>query len=211
MGFGEDEFVSTRRSKPVMQVRRRYDSAIDGELTQEILEQRRDEEYQYQTGIGIGLMDTRPGDPNVYYERALMVCWLFGMSMNVESAKPGIINYAYEHGCQDFIKNKYIPESSNKVDNGESGTPANSQTINEYTECLMTDIEYFGHMEKFIENVNDHLIFDPANTKIHDYTVSKGWALLGEKIRPKTVALPPLDLSKIMPVFDAFGNVMPRG
>jgi hypothetical protein len=75
----------------------------------------------------------------------------------------------------------------------------------------MTDIEYFGHMEKFIENVNDHLIFDPANTKIHDYTVSKGWALLGEKIRPKTVALPPLDLSKIMPVFDAFGNVMPRG
>lgn len=208
MGFGEDEFVSTRRSKPVMQIRRRYDSAIDGILDQKLLEKRRDEEYQYKTGIPIGMMDTRPSDPNVYYERSLMVCWLFGMSMNVESAKPGIINYFYLNGCGDFIKNKYIPESSDKIDQGEAGTPANSATINEYTECLMSDIEYFGHMEPFIENVNDHLIFDPGNTKVHDYTVSKGWMLLGEKIRPKTVKMPPLDLASVMPLFDAAGRII---
>lgn len=210
MGFGEDEFVSIRRSKPVMCVRRRYDSSIDGVLTQELLEQRRDSEYQYKTGFNIGMMDVRPGDPNVYYERALMVCWLFGMSMNVESAKPGVINYFYLNGCGDFIKNKYIPEASNKMDQGEAGTPANAQTINEYTECLMTDIEYFGHMEPFVEFVNDHLIFDPANTRVHDYSVSKGWCLLGEKIRPKTVQLPTLDLETIMPTFDRYGNVVRR-
>lgn len=210
-GFGEDEFVSIRRSKPVMCVRRRYDSSIDGTLTQEILEQRRDEEYQYKTGFNIGMMDTRPGDPNVYYERALMICWLFGMSLNVESAKPGIINYFYLNGCGDFIKNKYIPEASNKIDQGDAGTPANAQTINEYTECLMTDIEYFGHMEPFVEFINDHLLFDPGNTRVHDYTVAKGWCLLGEKIRPKTVALPLLDLATVMPTFDINGNVVRRG
>lgn len=217
MGFGEDEFVAIRRSKPVLQVRRRYDSSIDvlpdgspGILTQELLEYRRDNEYQYKTGIGIGMMDVRPGDPNVNYERVLMICWLFGMSANVESAKPGYINFCYENHCQDFVKNKYIPESSSKIDQGESGTPANAQTINEYTECLMYDIEYFGHMEPFIENVNDHLIFDPAETKKHDYTVAKGWGLLGEKIRPKNVTLPPLDLLDIMPGFDRNGNLIRR-
>lgn len=210
MGFGEDEFVSSRRSKAVMRIKRRYDSAIDGVLTQDIMEQRRDEEYEYKTGITIGLMDTRPSDPNVYYERALMVCWLFGMSANVESAKPGIINYFYEHGCQDFIKNKYIPESSNKIALGESGTPANSQTINEYTDCLMAEIEYFGHTEPFVEFINDYLIFDPGDTRVHDYAVASGWCSLGEKIRPKNVVKPMIDLHDIMPTFDRSGNLIRR-
>lgn len=217
MGFGEDEYVSTRRSRPVLQVKRRYDSSIDvlpdgspGFLTQELLEERRDKEYEYKTGIYIGMMDVRPGDPNVYYERALMICWLHGMSMSVESAKPGVINYFTANGCADFIKNKYIPESSTKIDNGDMGTPANPMTINEYTDCLMTNIEYFGHMECFIENTNDHLLFDPANTKVHDHTVAKGFCELGEKIRPKNVSLPVLDLHSIMPVFDRYGNIVQK-
>lgn len=201
MGFGEDEFLSTRRSKPVLRVKRRYDSSIDGPLTQEILEQRRDEEYQYKTGIPVGYMDTRTSDPNVYYERVLMVCWLHGMSVNVESAKPGCINYFYAHNCSAFIKNKYIPESDGKVRALEAGTPANNMTINEYTECLMSEVEYFGHMEPFIEFVNDKLIFNPAKTKQHDYTVADGWCSLGEKIRPRNVKLPVMDLLDIIPSF----------
>jgi hypothetical protein len=208
MGSGEDEFVSSRRSKPVMRVKRRYDSSIDGILSQQLLEQRRDEEYQYQTGISIGLMDVRTSDPNVYYERALMVCWLFGMSANVESAKPGLINYFFEHGCADFIKAKYIPESNLKAKYVESGTPANPQTINEYTDALSTHIEYFGHCENFIEFVNDYLIFNPGKTKEHDYAVGSGWCELGEKIRPKTESRPMLDITSIMPVFDKMGRVV---
>ncbi len=201
VGSGEDEFVSSRRSKPVMRIKRRYDSSIDGELTQEILEQRRDEEYQYKTGLSIGYMDTRTSDPLVYFERALMICWLHGMSMNAESAKPGIINYFHEHGCAAFIKNKYVPESNRKAVLAESGTPANATTINEYTDCLSTHIEYFGHMEPFVEFINDYLIFNPANTKVHDYAVSSGWTELGEKIRPRNVPLPVLNIEDIMPVF----------
>jgi hypothetical protein len=208
---GDEEYASSRRSKPVMRVKRRYDSAIDGVLTQELLEQRRDEEYQYKTGISIGYMDGRTADPNIYYERCLMICWLFGMSVNVESAKPGVINYFYEHGCQDFIKNKYIPESDTKSRAVESGTPANSMTINEYIEALMFEVEYFFHCEPFVDFINDHLIFNPAKTKEHDYTVASGWCSLGEKIRAKTVQLPTMDLSDIMPVFDNRGNVVQWG
>jgi hypothetical protein len=208
IGIGEDEFISARRSKPVMRIKRRYDSSIDGIQTEELLEQRRDEEYQYKTGISIGLMDVRTSDPNKYYERALMVCWLFGMSMNVESAKPGIINYFFEHGCADFIKNKYIPESNTKVRHIEAGTPANSQTINEYTDALATHIEYFAHTEPFVDLINDYLIFNPAKTKEHDYAVSSGWCELGEKIRPKIESRPMLDVTSIMPVFDKMGRVV---
>lgn len=208
MGFGEEEFISTRRSKPVLIAKRRYDSSVDlnedgsqGILTQELLEQRRDMKYQYKTGVYIGYMDSRPNDPNVFYERALMVCWLYGMSISVENSKPGIINYFILNNCQDFIKQKYVPEAANKDGYQGEGTPATTGIINEYTECLMSDIEYFGHMDPFVDFINDELLFDPANTKVHDYTVSKGFCCLGEKIRPKQVQRPMLDVLDIMPSF----------
>lgn len=210
IGSGEDEYVSSRRSKPVLRVKRRYDSAIDGVLDQDILEQRRDEEYPYQTGISIGMMDTRTSDPNVYYERVLMVCWLFGMSVNVESQKPGVMNYLHEHGCRDFIKQKWVPESSDKGGYQGEGTPANSMTINEYTDCLSWCIEYFGHCESFVEFINDYLFFNPSKTKVHDYAVASGWCELGEKIRPKVIKREVMDILDIMPTFDSRGNRIVR-
>jgi hypothetical protein len=209
MGFGEEEFISTRRSKPVMITKRLYDSSIDGVLTQDLLEQRRDEKYQYKTGVYIGYMDTRPNDPNVFYERVLMICWLHGMSISVESAKPGLINYLILNKCSDFVKQKYVPEAANKQGYQGEGTPANPMIINEYTELLMSDIEYFGHMDPFVDFINDELLFDPAKTKEHDYTVCKGFCCLGEKIRPKTIQRPPVDIRDYMPTFRN-GKYVPR-
>lgn len=201
VSFGEEEFISARRSKPVLVVKRRYDSLIDGDLTPELMKQRAEEEYAYKTGVYIGMMDTRPTDPNIFYERCLMVAWLHGMSINVESAKPGVINYFYQNKCGAFIKGKYIPDSSNKVSNGEAGTPANSMMINEYTDCLCTYIDYFGHTIPFVDIINDNLIFNPAKTKEHDYTVSQGWCELGERVRPRTVEQPIIDISSVMSIF----------
>lgn len=201
VGSGENEYTSTRRSKPVMRVKRKYDVAIDGELSQEILEERRDKEYAYRTGISIGLMDSRPSDPNVYYERALMVCWLFGMSLMVELDKPGIINYFIQHGCKDFIKNKYVPDAMAKPGHQGEGTKASSMMINEYTDALATHIEYFGHTEIFPEFINDYLLFNPAKTKEHDYAVSSGWTELGERVRAKVVEQPVLNIENFMPRF----------
>lgn len=218
MSYGDEEFITSRRSKPVLSIKRRYDSSVDviteeeskmgfgnvgspGILTQELLEYRRDTEYPYKTGITIGYMDIRTSDPNVNYERTLMVSWLFGLSVQVESSKPGYINYCSQNKCDDFVKNKYIPESNTKFITPELGTPANNMTINEYCESLMWEIEYFYHCEPFVDFINDHLIFNPAKTKEHDYTVSRGWCSLSEKIRPKVVQLPPMDILDILPSF----------
>jgi hypothetical protein len=201
MSFGEEDIISARRSKPVLVVKRRYDSTIDGVITPELLLERAQQRYPYKTGVYIGMMDVRPTDPNIFYERCLMVAWLFGMSINVESAKPGVINYFYQNNCAGFIKGKYIPESSNKAPNGEAGTPANAMTINEYTDALCTYIDYFGHTNPFVDIVTDNLIFNPAKTKEHDYTVAEGWCELGEKIRPKVVERPILDISGFMPLY----------
>jgi hypothetical protein len=215
-GIGEDQVMTTRRSKPVMRVKRRYDPFVDvitddesahgfgeagspGFVTQELLEYRRDTEYPYKTGVTIGMIDERHHDANVNFERELMICWLFGMEIMIESAKPGAINYFIANKCQDFLKMKYVPEASNKQDYQGEGTPANPMTINEYTDALGTMIEYYGHTEIFPEFNDDYLQFNPAKTKEFDYAVSSGWTELGEKVRPKSVQLPVLDLLTIMP------------
>lgn len=210
MGFGEDEFISTRRSKPVMLIKRRYDSSIDGIMgDHDEMAKKAAEKTQYKTGVYIGLMDSRPTDPNVMFERALMICWLHGMSMNVESAKPGVMNYFHTNGCADFIKQKYVPESKVRSGYEGEGTPANSATINEYTDCIAWYIDYFGHTMPFVDVVNDNLIFDPANTKVHDYSVAMGWCELGEKIRPKFEKREMMNIEDIMPLFDRNGNLLP--
>jgi hypothetical protein len=202
MGSGENEYTSTRRSKPVMSVKRRYDADVDGPLTQEILEERRDKEYPYKTGVKIGMMDVRPSDPNVYYERGLMVLWLFGMSAMIELQKPGFINYLILNNCRDFVKQKYIPEANAKGQEYQGeGTAASTVMINEYTDAISTDVEYFGHTEPFVEYVNDKLMFNPMKTKEHDYTVADGWMELGERVRPKTTPQKILNIEDIMPTF----------
>lgn len=223
-GVGEDQVTTTRRSKPVLRVKRRYDPFIDviteeesklgfgevgapGFISQELLEHRRDTEYPYKTGITIGMIDARHTDPNVNFERVLMICWLFGMSVMVESSKPGQINYFSINKCLDFSKQKYVAEAQNKKGYQGEGTPANDGTINEYTDCVAYWIEYWGHTEVFSEFNDDHLQFKPHKTKEHDYTVSFGWSELGEKVRPKHVPRPPLDIKDIMRTYRN-GNVV---
>lgn len=218
VGVGEDQVVTTRRSKPVMRIKRIYDPFVDviteqesamgfggvgnpGILSQELLEYRRDTEYEYKTGVTIAMIDDRHHDANVNFERELMICWLFGMPIMIESAKPGAINYFISNNCQPFLKQKYIPEAAQKHAYQGDGTPANTMTINEYTDALGTHIEYFGHREIFSEFNDDYLQFNPAKTKEFDYAVSSGWTELGEKVRPKTVALPHMDILDILPTF----------
>src|SRR6185369_11936684 len=191
---GDEEYISTRRSKPVLFVKRKYDSSIDGILTQDILEQRAKEKYQYKTNRYIAMMDVRPNDPNVFFERALMMMWYFGCSLHAESQKPGIMNYFIEHGCGDFILQKYIAESGTRKNVYADGTPASGQIIQEYTSALATYIEYWGHTIPFIDLVEDLLVFNPKKTTEYDYSVAAGFTELGGKIQPKTYTLPPMDI-----------------
>lgn len=207
------EFVSSRRSRPVLFVKRRYDLNIDGPLTQDILEQRAKDKFQYQTGTYCLMMDVRPGDPNVLFERVLMICWFFGSPINVESAKPGVINYLQQNHCGLFILPKYQPvvDTKRKISSAsEDGTPANTMTISEYTSALATMIEYFGHTIPFKELVSDLLVFNPGDTRDFDYSVAAGWTELAQKISPKVKVAKPIDLDDFMTAFNSRGEVINR-
>lgn len=204
---GDEEYVSTRRSKPVLFVKRKYDSSIDGILSQDIALSNAKEKFQYKTNRYVAMMDVRPGDPNVFFERALMMMWYFGCSLHAESQKPGIMNYFIEHGCGDFILQKYVG-AGGKATAGTDGTPASGMTISEYTDALATYIEYFGHTIPFIELVEDLLVFNPKKTTEFDYSVAAGFTELADKIKPKTYSLPTIDIHDFMPGYDSYGNVV---
>lgn len=204
---GDDEVSTTRRSRPVLFAKRKYDSAIDGPLTQDILEQRAREKYPYKTNRYVLMMDVRTSDPNVFYERALMICWFLGASVQVETQKPGLQNWFYEAGCEDFLQQEYVPESSNKARNPYSqGTAASTTSIHEYTEAKATYIEYFGHTIPFRELIEDDLVFKPHKTTEHDYSVAGGWTELACKIQPRQKEKRHIDLLTMLPMFDGQGN-----
>lgn len=190
--MGTDGFVSNRRSRPVLTLKRRYDSAIDGVLSQELMEERAKERYQYKTGKYFAMMDVRPNDPNVFFERALMVCWLFGVTLQVESQWPGILNWFSNAGCSEFTWLKYV-RASDKPTKGDlvtHGTPASKGLTQEFTGLLATDVEYFGHTYPFIEMVEDLRIFNPLNTKPHDYSMAMGNTEIACQMRPKVAPAP---------------------
>jgi len=188
--MSSDEAADTRRSRPVLSIKRRYDMTIDGMLDQNIMEQRAREKYQYMTNRRIIVMDHRPNEPNLYFERALMMCWLLGTPLMCESQKPGIINYFRDRGCEDFILNKYVPSGQAKMSDFVDGTAASTMMNQELTGLLATHIEYFGHMEPFIEFVEDFLLFDPTDTKKFDYAMCAGWTEVAEKVKPKIQEAP---------------------
>lgn len=180
-----DDMGDTRRSKPVVSVKRKYDPGVDGFLDQQIMEQRARDKYPYKTNRRILMMDHRPNEPNVYFERTLMICWLLGTSIMCESQKPGIMNYFRDHGCEDFLLNKYVPSNIARPSDFVDGTPASTMMNQELTGLLATDIEYFGHIEPYIEFVEDFLLFDPTNTKKFDYAMCAGWTEVAGKMKPK--------------------------
>jgi hypothetical protein len=219
----DDEFVSVKRSRPVMTVKLKWDSSIDGNIDQDELILRakkgrmvenkwvlddKGSKYQWKTNRYVCMMDARPYDPNVLYERALMMCWYFGASLHVESQKPGVIRYFYEHGCGPFIMTKYIPVDNKRVNPYDEGTPASTLIISEYTGEISTYVEYFGHTIPFIEIVEDLLQFKPSKTREHDYTVAVGFTELSCKMKPKVQTKPIIDIESILPLYDYNGNVV---
>ena len=183
-----------KSSKPVICVKSRYDSSIDGLLSEELMEQRAAEKYQYKTNRYILLYDFRPTDPNKFFEYAIMICAFFGTPIHVESQKYSLINYFYSRGYGEFILNKYKPDFKLQDKTPIDGTAASQPLIQEYTIELESWINNFGHTQSFRELIEDNLVFDPTNTKVHDYSVSMGFTELACKMKPKNVPQPVKDI-----------------
>ena len=218
---------SSTESRPVQLVKSKYKAALDGELThEEILERAQPgfmvdgkwvldangKKYQYKSNKYIAMMDQRPTDPNVLYERSLMICWLFGVSLNVEKQfGGGLMSYFYQWKCSDFILPKYRAEfekPSKTQGLGDDGTSASTSYIQEGTAAYANYIEYFGHTIPFRTQLEDALIFNAAKTTEHDYTVAGYNTEMAIRIRPKVAPKPVLNLDEIMPRFDPSGNLM---
>ena len=202
-------FGNNRRSRSVLLGKRLYDSSVDGHVTIELLEERAKKKYQYKTGVHFVMMDVRPNDPNVFFERVLMICWLLSCKVHVERQKPGVINWMKNANCGEFLWHKYVPEANQlkKTDNVE-GTDASPMIIQEYTSAIATDVEYFGHTYPFIEVVEDDLLFDPQNTREFDYTVSQGNMELACKMRDRKPQAPVLNMEDYFHRFDSKGRVI---
>lgn len=211
-----------KRSKPIVFVKTKYDPAIDGHWTPEqfemlsqpgrmvdnewILDEEKGKKYHFKTNQYFLCMDSRPNDPNKLYERTLMICWWLGVSLHVESQKPGVIRYFQMFNCHDFILNKYVPVETRSRVLSDDGTAASQPVIQDYTGLISTYIEYFGHQLPFRELIEDLLLFNPRNTKEHDYSVAMGFTEMACLVKPKEKPRQPIDLSTMLPMVDQFGN-----
>lgn len=211
-----------KRSRPVLFVKSKYDPAIDGMLTQDELEARAQpgkmvngvwtlddngKKYQYQTNQYFLMMDVRPNDPNVLFERVLMICWYFGVSLHVENQKPGVIRYFHANNCHDFLLQKYIPvETTRSRVLSDDGTASSTTIIQDYTGLLATYVEYFGHQIPFREAIEDLLLFNPRKTTEYDYSVAMGFTEMSCLMKPKTKPKPVIDISQLMPIYDSYGT-----
>lgn len=189
-----------RSSKPVITVKSKYDSTLDGVWTQEVMEQKALEKYMYKSNRYVLMYDIRPTDSNKFFEYAIMICAFFGCPIHVESQKYSIINYFHERGYGEFILNKYKPGFEKPDKAPQEGTAASSPIIEEYTTKLETWIDNYGHTQNFRELIEDNLVFKPTETKIHDYTVAMGFTELADGMKLKFVTPPRRDITDFFPM-----------
>ena len=188
-------------------VKTKYDESLDGKYTQELLEQRASEKYAYKSNRPILLFDKRPTDPNKFFEYVLMICVYFGAPLHVENQKYAIINYFHHRGCGDFIMHKY--QQAHKHDKvALDGTPSSQPLIQQYTSLVAFQKEYFCHLMPFREMLEDNLVFDPMNTKVHDYTVAEGFCELACQMLPSDKAQNPISITDFFHTFDRDGELI---
>ena len=202
-----------RASKPVIYVKSKLDlrvDGIDGQLTEDQMEERYQQRYPYKTNKPIILFDKRPTDPNKFFEYAIMICVYFGCKLHVENQKYAIINYFHARGYGGFIENKYRPlhERIERPDKQMDGTASSRSLIQQYTSLIARQKEYFCHLNPFREVLEDNLIFNPNDTKIHDYTVAEGFAELQCEMTGVKAPEPLRDITDFFHTFDRRGRIL---
>lgn len=198
-----------RASKPVVIIKSKYDEALDGPFpNQEELEKRYAMRYPYKSNRKIALFDKRPTDPNKFFEYTLMMCVYFGCAISVENQKYAIINYFHHRGYGAFIMEKYRPDHHKPDREKLDGTPTSKPLIQQMTSLIAFQKEYFCHLEPFREILADNLVFDPNDTKKHDYTMGEGFTELGCESR-SPIRKPQLrDIHDYLPGFGRQGQVV---
>ena len=128
----------------------------------------------------------RPNNPHDFYDDVIKTVTYFGCKVNVESNKPGLINYMNMKGFGAYLSNQpfmtdhkaWARRQQRNV--ASAGTPAATETIGSYIEAIkvhvQTSIGTYTHPMLLADM--RQFTGDKDNRTKRDITVAWGWALV---------------------------------
>lgn len=178
--YEHDEVVDiARASKGAGVIGRMYDDNEDGAKVED--GQPHDVAWEWVSKQPVAHYCVREDDPDVFFEDMLMLHVFYGAQMNVENNKISIKKYFKRRGYGEYIMPR--PEStmndnSRATNVAQGGTPATTETIQQYFDAIAHHIMVYGNAIKHREIILDLLETNKGNRGRHDLCVAWGWCLI---------------------------------
>lgn len=125
----------------------------------------------------------RPSSPYAFYDDVIKTVVYYGCRINVETQKPGVMNYMIENGYGAYLANQPIMTDARgmagKRKMNMQGTPANENTIGIYIEAIKVHTDTRIRAYQHLELLKDMRFFNGADKKNRtkrDITIAWGWA-----------------------------------
>jgi hypothetical protein len=206
--FDTDKVVDLRKaSKAAFAIKRRYDAAIDaGKAVRD-----------FQTNRYVCFYWARPSLVT-QYEDYIKSCIFWGMSMNVETNKPGLHNKMIEWGFENFLSKRSESVNANpRSETDAYGNASSTTSIESYTALINSYYEedVYGYGEDngywqimdFPMVIQDNLSFDKTKTTKSDLTVAMGQCELDDNDKVKhTAKVDTSHLPKMFREYRVVGN-----
>jgi hypothetical protein len=123
----------------------------------------------------------REEDPEVFFEDMLMMHVYYGTQMNVENNKISIKTHFKKRGYGEYIMPRpeiTMAENAKATTVAQGGTPATTDTIQQYFDAIAHYVMVYGNSIKHREIILDLLELNKGNRTKHDLGVAFGWMLI---------------------------------
>ncbi len=123
----------------------------------------------------------REDDPKVFFEDMLKMHVYYGTQMNVENNKLSIKTYFKDRGYGQYIMPRpeaTMNDNSKATQVAQGGTPATTDTIQQYFDAGAHYIMVYGNAIKHREIILDLLELNKGNRTRHDLAVAFLWCLI---------------------------------
>lgn len=123
----------------------------------------------------------REDDPDVFFEDMLMMHVYYGTQMNVENNKQAIKKHFRQRGYAEFLMARpesTMDEKSRYSTTNQIGTPATTDTIDQYFMSIAHHVMMYGNTNKHRRIILQLLEGNKKNRGKLDLLVAFGWALI---------------------------------
>jgi len=191
--------MSARKSQASIYVKRKYDPLVEGELTSELMVQRKRDRYPYKTGIPCYEYIHRPSQPEEFFDYVIMVCRYYGCKVHIELQYGGeLIRYMEKQGYAEFIMRRpAFTRTSTRYAQDSKGSSSSRGLTQIGTGLMARDVDYFGHCNFSQRLTEDQLEFDPLNTLDHDPSMGWMFTLIAEQAEDTETPQEPINLSHL--------------